>query len=172
MHMTDPSPPARIGRRVLAWWLGWSFAAGFYLLLIDITDLPELIVGAGAAVLAATGFELARQQGLAGESLRLRWLLKIHRVLLRVPADIAIVSLAALRAATDRDGVRGGFRSLPFACGDQKQLETGRRALAEALGSLAPNTFVVGIDAEQEVIVAHQLRPTSGREAVDVLELG
>ena len=42
------------------------FAAAFYLLLIDITDLPELIVGAGAAVIAATGMELAREQGLVG----------------------------------------------------------------------------------------------------------
>ncbi len=61
---------------------------------------------------------------------------------------------------------------MPFACADEQELETGRRALAEAVGSLAPNTFVVGIDTEREVILAHQLRPTSGRQAIDVLELG
>lgn len=170
--MTEPSPTARIGRRVVAWSLGWCFAAALYLLLIDITDLPELLVGAGAAVLAATGLELAREQGIVGESIRFGWLLRVPRVLLRVPADIAVVSLAALRATVDRDGARGGFRSVPFACGEEQELETGRRALAEAFGSLAPNTFVVGIDAERELIVAHQLRPTSDRQAIDVLELG
>lgn len=170
--MTEPLPPARTGRRVAAWSIGWCFAAAFYLLLIDITDLPELIVGAGAAVLAATGLELAREQGIAGESVRFRWLLRVHRVLLKVPQDVVIVSLAALRATVEPGAVRGRFRSVPFAGGDEQQLETGRRALAEALGSLAPNTFVVGIDPEREVIVAHQLRPISGRQAIDVLELG
>lgn len=170
--MTEPAPPARIGRRVIAWLLGWCMAAAFYLLLIDITDLPELLVGAGAAALAATGLELAREQGIVAESIRVRWLLHVPRVVLRVPADIAVVSLAALRAIFDRGGVRGSFRSVPFACGEQQELETGRRALAEALGSLAPNTFVVGIDVDRELIIAHQLRPTSDGQAIDVLELG
>ncbi len=170
--MTEPSPPARIGRRVVAWSLGWLFAAAFYLLLIDITDLPELIVGAGAAVLAASGLELAREQGVIGESIRLGWLLRVRRALVKVPIDIVVVSMAALRAIVDRGGVRGGFRSVPFACGQEQELETGRRALAEAIGSLAPNTFVVGIDTERELILAHQLRPTSDRQAIDVLELG
>lgn len=170
--MGEPSPPARLGKRVLAWSFAWFFAAAFYLLLIDITDLPELIVGAGAAALAATGLELAREQGIVGESVRFTWLLRVPRVLLRVPADVVVVSMAALRATIDRESVRGSFRSVPFACGEEQQLETGRRALAEAIGSLAPNTFVVGIDPECEVIVAHQLRPTTDRQAIDVLELG
>ena len=40
-------------RRASAWWVAWLCSAALYLVLIDITDLPELIVGAGAAVLAA-----------------------------------------------------------------------------------------------------------------------
>jgi hypothetical protein len=170
--MPERTRPALAARRAFAWSLAWVCAAALYLLLIDITDLPELLVGAGAAVLAATGLELVREEGILGESIRLGWLLRVPRVLLKVPADIAVVSLLALRATFDRHGVRGSFRSLPFACGQEQKLETGRQALAEALGSLAPNTFVVGIDTEREEIIAHQLRPTSGREAIDVLELG
>jgi hypothetical protein len=51
-------------------------------------------------------------------------------------------------------------------------LEGGRRALAEGFGSLAPNTFVIGIDEDQHLILAHQLRRMPGRKSVDVLELG
>ena len=65
-------------RRMFAWSLGWLFAGALYLLLIDITDLPELLVGAGAATLAATGMELAREQRVAGETIRTRWLLGRH----------------------------------------------------------------------------------------------
>ncbi len=60
--------------RVIAWGFAWLFAGALYLLLIDTTDLPELIAGAGAAAIAATGFELAREQRVAGGmSARLRW---------------------------------------------------------------------------------------------------
>jgi hypothetical protein len=83
--MTDPAMPAgtRLGvvlRRAAAWALGFMFAGALYLLLIDITDLPELIVGAGAAAIAATGFELAREQRtVGGLRARLAWLAHVHR---------------------------------------------------------------------------------------------
>lgn len=147
-------------------------SAALYLLLIDITDLPELIVGAGAAVLAATGFELARAQGIVGESIRTRWLLRAYRPLVRAPKDIALVSVTALGALVHPKASHGRFRAVRFRCAEDVPHETGRRALAEAAGSFAPNTFVIGIDGEREMILAHQLRPSGGRETIDLLELG
>jgi hypothetical protein len=170
--MPKRSRPALLARRAVAWSVGWAFSAALYLLLIDITDLPELIVGAGAAVLAATGLELAREQGLVGESVHLRWLLRAHRPLLKVAADVAFVSLAAFRALLRRDPQQGGFRAVRFETGEDQQHGSGRRALAEALGSFAPNTVVVGIVQERELILAHQLWPRGGRDAVDPMELG
>jgi hypothetical protein len=152
--------------------LGWVCAAALYLLLIDITDLPELIVGAGAAALAATGLELAREQRIVGESVRWRWLLGLHRPLLRVPRDIVIVSAMALVAVVRCKPAFGSFRAVRFGGGEDVPHETGRRALAEAAGSVAPNTFVVGIDGDRQLILAHQLRPTGGRETIDPLKLG
>jgi hypothetical protein len=170
--MPERTRPALVARRAIAWTLGWTFAAALYLLLIDITDLPELIVGAGAAVLAATGLELAREQGIVGQSVRWRWLLRLHRPLLGVPRDIVVVSAMALLALVRRRPAFGSFRAVRFGGEEDEPRETGRRALAEAAGSLAPNTFVVGIDGERQLILAHQLRPTGGRETLDPLELG
>lgn len=170
--MRERTRPALVARRVFAWSVGWVCAAALYLVLIDITDLPELIVGAGAAVLAATGLELAREQGIVGESVRWRWLLRLHRPLLRVPRDIAVVSAMALVAIVSRRPAFGTFRAVRFGKDEDEPHESGRRALAEAAGSLAPNTFVVGIDGERQLILAHQLRPTGGRETIDPLELG
>ncbi|MCW3018653.1 MAG: hypothetical protein JWN10_961, partial [Solirubrobacterales bacterium] len=48
--------------------------------------------------------------------------------------------------------------------------DAGRRALAESFGSLAPNTIVIGVDPERDLLLVHQLRGGGGR--VDVLELG
>jgi hypothetical protein len=159
-------------RRIFAWSLGWVFAGALYLLLIDITDLPELIVGAGAATLAATGLELARQQKVAGESIRRRWMVRAYRPLLKVPSDIWHVSRAAIVQLVRRDAVVGQFRAVPFHSDEDELHESGRHGLAEGFGSLAPNTIIVGIDTERELILAHQLRRSGGREAIDLLELG
>jgi hypothetical protein len=170
--MPAPTRHAVLARRAFAWSAGWVAAAALYLVLIDTTQLPELLVGAGAAILAATGLELAREQAIVGESVRPRWLTRLHRPLLTIPRDIVVVSLLAVRALVDRPPRQGAFRVLPFDCLDDEPLRGGRLALAETTGSVAPNTFVVGIDEERGLILAHQLRPTPGRSAIDPMELG
>src|SRR5437588_6231242 len=133
--MSEPSRPRIILRRTAAWTAGWVLAGSLYLLLIDTTSLPELIVGAGAAALAATGFELAREQQTAGGlTARLGWLARLHRSLLKVPSDVAVVSLLAFRQLIHPKQVNGTFRAVRFRCGPEHDIETGRSALAEAFG--------------------------------------
>ncbi len=171
--MPAHSRPGRFLRRAAAWCAAWLLAGALYLLLIDTTSLPELIVAVGAAAIAATGFELAREQQTAGGlTARLRWLSTAHRPLLKVPSDIAAVTALALRQLIRPKQVNGTFRAVPFRCGPEHDVEAGRRALAESLGSFAPNTIIVGIDVERELILGHQLRPSGGRESIDVLGLG
>ena len=64
------------------------------------------------------------------------------------------------------------FVAVRFRCQEDEALRAGRRALAESLGSFAPNTIVVGVDPEQELILGHQLRRRGGDEAIDILDLG
>jgi hypothetical protein len=170
--MTEPTRRASFLRRVVILSTGWVVSAALYLLLIDNTQLPELLVGAGAAVLAAAGLELAREQEVVGRRGRLAWLARLHRPLLTIPQDIATVSWLAVRALVHRPPSQGVFRVVPFACFGEDREPRGRLALAEAAGSLAPNTFVVGIDEERGLILAHQLRPTRGRDAIDPMGLG
>jgi hypothetical protein len=61
---------------------------------------------------------------------------------------------------------------VPFRCDEDAELETGRRALAEWFGSFAPNTIIIGVDAERELILGHQLHLAGGDEAIDVMGLG
>ncbi|MBV9338899.1 MAG: hypothetical protein JO243_23675 [Solirubrobacterales bacterium] len=171
--MTEPSRPLVILRRIAAWFAAGALAGLLYLLLIDTTSLPELIVLAAAAVLAATGFELAREQQTAGGvTARLSWLGTVHRPILKAPSDVAVVSMLALRQLVRPKPVNGTFRAVPFRCGAEEPAETGRRALAESMGSFAPNTIIIGVDVERELILGHQLRPSGGAEAIDVLGLG
>ena len=153
--------------------VGLILAGAFYLLLIDTTDLPELYAGAAVAVLGALAFEVGREQRVVAASLSARGLLRAWRVLVRVPGDVWQLSLAALEQL--RPGSRSGstLRAVPFAHGRAgSPRDSTRRALAESLGSLAPNTIVIGIDPERDLILAHQLRRRGGAEAIDVLGLG
>jgi hypothetical protein len=159
-------------RRASVWLAGWLLAAGLYLLLIDTTDLPELIVGAAIATLAATAFGLAREQYLAAETVRLAWLGRMYRPLAQTPSDIVALVGAALVQLRHPRRTHGVFRAVPFACGDNEAREIGRRALAESLGSFAPNTIIIGVDPERELLLGHQLRRRGGSEAIDILGLG
>jgi hypothetical protein len=159
-------------RRAAVWLTGWLLASGLYLLLIDTTDLPELLVGAGITVLAATAFSLTRERYLAAETVRLAWLARFYRPVAQTPADIVAVAWAALVQLRRPREVRGVFRAVPFACGDEEAREIGRRALAESLGSFAPNTIIIGVDPERELLLGHQLHRRGGPEAIDILGLG
>ena len=173
---SNSSAPAGVRgalHRAAAWSVAWLAAGALYLLLIDTPDLPELLVAAGAAALAAIAFELARELRTAGGvSARLSWFATVYRPFLKVPSDIAAVTAVTLRQLIHPRQVNGAFRAVPFRCGPEHDIETGRRALAESLGSFAPNTIVVGVDVERELILGHQLRPTGGADAIDVLGLG
>jgi hypothetical protein len=159
-------------RRAAVWTAGWVLSAGLYLLLIDTTDLPELIVGAGVTVLAATAFDLARERYLAVETVRPGWLARSYRPLVQVPSDIVVVVGVALAQLRRREAAQGVFRAVPFACSDDEAHDIGRRALAESLGSFAPNTIIIGVDAERQLLLGHQLRRRGGPEAIDILSLG
>jgi hypothetical protein len=170
--MAQPSRLVVVLRRLAAFSFSWILSAGLYLLLVDTISLPELLVGAGAVTLAAIGFELAREQHVLGAAIRARWLVRSHRPMAKVPGDILLVSIAAVVQIARPRPARGEFRAVSFSKGENERLAVGRRAVAESLGSFAPNTLIVGVDAERELILAHQLTRTGGREAIDLMELG
>ncbi len=158
-------------RRAFAVTLGAAVTAGFYLVLIDTTRLPELYAMAGIVLLAAIAFAASLDQGLTEAAIRGRWLLRAYRPVLQVPAHVVLLTLEVADQLLRRRPSRGGFRAVAFAAG-QEPTDIGRRALSEILGSLAPNTIVIGVDAERQLLLVHQLRRTGKAEDLDVLRLG
>ena len=153
--------------------IGLLLAAPFYLLLIDTTTTPELIAGALAAVVAGAAYELAYAEGAGHAAYRARWLLRAWRVLAEVPVQILIVCAEVAAQAARPRRRRGCLRAAAFHCGSQRRpTDIGRRALAEAVGSLTPNTIVIGVDPGSGRLLVHQLRRRGGREQLDQLDLG
>ena len=152
--------------------LGVVLAAAFYMVLIDTVDLPELCVAIGAVLLAGAGYEAARRQGVGEARVLPGWVARGWRVIAGVPRQILLVSGEAFAQLVTPRETRGSLRAVPFRAGGEASLDVGRRALAEGLGSLAPNTIVIGVDDEHDLLLVHQLHRSGGREQLDVLELG
>jgi multisubunit Na+/H+ antiporter MnhE subunit len=136
-----------------AWGAWWVLLAALYLLLADSIVLPELVVGAFAAAVGATGAVLCRNQRQELLRPRLRWLRAAGKPLLGIFTDL--VPLARTLATRGGGALHRVSLTIPGDRGEQAAFV----AFTESLGSLAPNTVVVDVDRERGVLLVHQLAP-------------
>lgn len=139
--------------------LGLVIGASFYWLLIDTTSSPELIAGAVAAVLAAGAYSAAYLESTENAAIKLRWLTLALRELAKVPMGVLIVCAEVLSQTLAPHRRRGMLEADPFEPGGGGAYDLGRRALAEACRSLAPNTIVIGVDPDADRLLLHRIGP-------------
>jgi hypothetical protein len=155
--------PGRFG-----FWLRW-WAALFvlYVLLVFKTEPAELVVGAVCAAIAATGAELVRSRGDVHFAPGYRWL----RALPPLAREVAVQTLRMvplLWRAARGERIHGRMRCVAFPDAGRKGTQgSTRQAVEKFLGSVAPNSFVVGFDERHDVVVVHQLEPTEDPPRVD-----
>jgi len=168
------SPAALVPVSRLRFWVGWWVVLGaLWLLLDDTVALPELIAGAIAAAVGATAVSLVRAEGVLALRPRVRWIRRAWRPVVQVPLDLGLLLLALWRRVVRRQEVTGAFCAVPFRARADAAERTAGEALAIAAGSFGPNTYVLDVDAERELILVHQL--VSGSDvarSADPLELG
>jgi multisubunit Na+/H+ antiporter MnhE subunit len=148
------SPAQRI-----AFWLGWwAISFGLWVLLVFKTEPAEFVAGALAAAFAATGAELVRARGYAPFAPEFGWALMLLRLPREVVVDTWRMARLLVRHFLRGERVEGRFRIISFQCGSRDDPRAqARRAVAEWLGSLSPNTYVLEIDEQHHVAVVHQL---------------
>jgi multisubunit Na+/H+ antiporter MnhE subunit len=137
----------------------WIALVVLWLMLAGTFSAEELV----AAVIAATlglgfGIVLVRREVLQA-TIRLAWLRSLFPLPGRLLRDTWMVFFALTRHLVGRQSLNGSFHELPFEANDSGALDVGRRALATAVLSFTPNTFVIGIDRERGRMVVHQLVP-------------
>jgi multisubunit Na+/H+ antiporter MnhE subunit len=124
-----------------------------WLLLVDTASLAELLAGGAATLLAGIATALVDAEHLARLRLQARLLLALPVQLASVPLDLWLLARELGKALTS--GHRSGsFYELAFD-GGTGPLDNGRRAAVELLGSLSPNTIVLGVD--ERAVIVHQL---------------
>jgi multisubunit Na+/H+ antiporter MnhE subunit len=151
----------------------WGALAVLWLWLDDTVAVPELVTGAVCAAIAATVAQFVLEQAAPKLRLRARWLRLAWRPLVSVVPDLARLARVLVWCLIRRPPARARFRAIQFEAGSSRSpYDTGRRALAKGAGSFSPNTFVVGIDADRDLILVHQLEPVDTIHSADPLELG
>jgi multisubunit Na+/H+ antiporter MnhE subunit len=129
----------------------------FWVMLDDSIATDELLAGAGAAALAALLAEQVTYQAASRFRMRISWLVPALRLPGEVAGDMVIVYAALWRRLAGGQQPDSAFAELPARFGDDTGAGVTRRTLLIGGRSLAPNTFVLGIDPERDVMVVHQL---------------
>jgi multisubunit Na+/H+ antiporter MnhE subunit len=154
---------------VLLWLAWWAAMFAFYLALVDTRQHPELVLGSIVAAAGASAAVAIR----SARSLRASLAPGLLRLLPAAIWSLVSQSVLVLGFLVGRLAGRGrpaSFRTAPFRGGGDGPRDVGRRALSEGLGSLGPNTIVIGIDRERDLIVVHQLARRD--DQLDPLGLG
>jgi multisubunit Na+/H+ antiporter MnhE subunit len=163
--MTRDSRPARkipLARRAVTWLAWWAGLMAFWVVLDYSVATDELLAGAGAAAIGAFLAELVTYQAATRLRIRVSWAARALRLPGQVARDTMIVFAALGRRLARGAEPASGFRELPVRYGDGTAAGKTRRALLIAGGSVAPNSFVLGIDPDRDVMVVHQLVVTGG----------
>lgn len=157
----------RTASRAGSWLLWWVILMAFWV-IVDYSILrAELLAGAAAAALGAFVAELACRQAGVRFHMRARWLLPALRLPGEVVRDTLIVFGALARLLVRGEQPDSGFREVPVRPGGDSPTEVTRRVLLVGGRSVAPNTFVAGIDRDRGVMIVHQLVVNQGREAAE-----
>jgi multisubunit Na+/H+ antiporter MnhE subunit len=149
---------AQLGRQ-MAWVL---FLIALWMLFVASTELPEVLLGVGSAVLASIGVAVLRKHAGLTSAPKLWWLGRALVLLPRFVTDTMVVFRALFRQLLGGQPALGAFRALPYTPGQRNLLSASAAdAFVVAANSLTPNTIVLDADPIEGLLLVHQLVPQS-----------
>ncbi len=146
----------------MVWWVALLC---LWLLLVTVS-LAEFFAGVVAAAIAATAAEVVRAQGLVRFDPDPRWLVRAWKLPRSIVRDCWLLTVALVRHLAGHP-VNGGFRAIPFRSGGGDARASARRALVILAISVSPNTYVMGIDEDADLMLVHQLIPSPKEDTED-----
>jgi multisubunit Na+/H+ antiporter MnhE subunit len=161
----EPGRRASGARRVAAWLGWWVVLLAFWVVTDDSIAVAELLAGAGAAAIGAVLVEVASHQAAVRFGVRSAWLPHALGLPRQVLAETGVVFAALWRRLVHGEEPPSGFVAEPARYGPDTPEGRLRRALLVGARSLAPNTFVLGIDPDRDVIVVHKLVQRDGERS-------
>ena len=156
--MPEEKSSARKPGAVITWLTWWVLLTSLWVAVDDSVAPDELLVGVGAAALAAVAATVVNRQARIRYRIRAAWLLRALALPGQVASDtLAVFAVLGRTVATRAPAPHGAFREVPVRYGDDTALGVTRRVLLTGARSLAPNAFVVDLDSERDVMLVHEL---------------
>jgi multisubunit Na+/H+ antiporter MnhE subunit len=147
--------------RHLKFWIAWYIPlVGLWLAFVGTVHPHELLLGLVAAAVGATAQEVVNAQDLVRFRLEPRWLTDLRLLPGQVLTESWLLALVLWRRLAHGEAVAGAFRTVPFPVVEEDDATANaRKALVTTAVSVAGNTYVVGIEGEEGVMLIHQLVP-------------
>ena len=137
-------------------WLGQAILfLLLWLLFVNTTDLYELLIGSGVAIIAATASEVTREQAFARFAPRLAWVVQIWRMPWYILEGCGTIFwMLGKHFFKPEPSV---LRSVVYDAGSSDPASAARRALTIAYTTIPPNFVVLSIDLERDRMLVHQV---------------
>jgi multisubunit Na+/H+ antiporter MnhE subunit len=145
------------------WLVEFLFLFCLWLLFTSSLSPAELLAGAAAAAIGASGDRVVRAKRFVRFRPRSAWLFLFSWQPWYAVTGSAAVIWALIRRLAGRRS-KSQFRAVAFPAGGEDPESTARRALAVALTTIPPNFIVVGIDKDNDVMLIHQVSPSATPE--------
>jgi multisubunit Na+/H+ antiporter MnhE subunit len=147
--------------RRIKFWIAWYVPlVGLWLAFVSTLDRNEVLLGLLAAALGATAQELVNAQDLVRFRLEPRWLRDLRLLPWPMVRDSWRLTVVLWRQLARGHAVAGSFRTLPYPVAPEDDARANaRKALITAAVSVTPNTYVVGIEGDDNQMLVHQLVP-------------
>ena len=132
---------------------------GLWMVFVSMPKVDELLVGIGAALIAAFADGVVKAERFASFYPHLKSI-----VLVFWEPWYALDGTAAIFAALAKHLMgkksEAQLRAVPFDSGGDDPESAARRALAIMYTTIPPNFVVVGIDRKRDLMLVHQVSPT------------
>ena len=142
---------------------------GLWVVFVAGTHPQELLVGAICVAACTTFLAFVWRAKLEHLSFSARDVLQAVRVPSQVAGDSLRIATALVRDLFSGRPPASAYRAIPFATApiDRRKLE--RQVLAVAYITISPNTIVLGIDQERDLILIHYLTPSRPSKLAETL---
>jgi multisubunit Na+/H+ antiporter MnhE subunit len=131
----------------------------FWFLFTGTLSWNEAAVGVGGVLATLLAALRLRAMKLASFQPRAEWFAPVLSLPKQVVLDSISVTRALWRRAAFGEDAKGKFSTVPFPGKGDDPRQTARKALVIMETSLPPNSFILGIDAEKDLLLYHELAP-------------
>jgi len=141
----------------LSWWVGLT---ALYMLLVFKTEPAEIVAGAICGAISATAAWLVHRHGNLRFAPGWGWVPAALRLPRAVAVDTWRLVVVLWRVIVRREQVTGRILTLPYKDAHKGGVDAAsRRAVTKWIGSVSPNTLIIGFAEKHDRVLVHQLVP-------------